>query len=81
MEAQKLISISNVQLFSVSCLLLVVFKVWCAVLAVESVCTWYSLVYQQVVSLKATGWREVTASGLVAKIQQSLSPKFSNPCR
>ena len=38
--------------------------VCCAVLAVESVCTCYSLVCQQVVGLTATGWRQVRATGL-----------------
>ena len=44
-----------------------------AVLVVESVCTYYSLVCQKVVGLTATGWRQATATGLAAK--------FSNPCR
>ena len=47
--------------------------VYCAVLAVEIVCTYYSLVCQQVFGLEATGWREVTTTYLVAE--------FSNPCR
>ena len=55
--------------FSAACCV----TVCCAVFAVEIVCTYYSLVCQQVFGLEATGWREVIATWLVAKL--------SNPCR